>query len=58
MCKEIKVEGMFYFVYDNMIILKSNYYDDVLNKATEYFNKYGKDHMYNLYSVNKYNYKI
>lgn len=48
---------MFYFVWDNMIILKSCEWNDVLEKAIEYFNKYGKDHSYNLYTVNKYDFK-
>ena len=57
MSKEIKVEGMFYFVWDDMIVLKSYIYNDVLEEATKYFNVYGKDHTYNIYTVNKYNFK-
>lgn len=53
--QEIKLE--FYFVYDGMIILKSDEYDNVLNKAIEYFNKYGEQHVYDLYSVNKCSFK-
>lgn len=53
--QEIKLE--FYFVYEGMIILKSDEYDNVLNKAIEYFNKYGEQHVYELYSVNKYSFK-
>ena len=40
-----------------MIILKSDEYDDVLNKAIEYFNENGEQHEYDLYSVNKYPFK-
>lgn len=57
MSKEIKVEGMFYFVWDGMIVLKSYVWGDVLEKAKEYYIKYGKDHEYNLYTVNRYDFK-
>lgn len=50
---DIKIELEFYFVWDGMILLKTNSYQDVLTLAIEYFNKYGKDHIYNLYIVNK-----
>lgn len=53
--EQIKLE--FYFVYDGMIILKSDEYDDVLNKAIEYYNENGEQHEYDLYSVNKYSFK-
>ena len=52
---EIKLE--FYFVYDGMIILKSDEYDKVLNKAIGYYKEYGDNHEYDLYSVNKYTFK-
>lgn len=57
MSKEIKVEVIFYFVWDGLIILESYVWDDVLEKANEYHIKYGEDHAYNLYIVNRYNYK-
>ena len=57
MNNDIKIELEFYFVWDGMIILKSYVWDDVMQKAVEYYNKYGKDHTYNLYSVNKYDFK-
>ena len=47
----------FYFVYDDMIILKSNEYDEALNKAIEYYKENGEQHEYDLYSVNKYTFK-
>ena len=47
----------FYFVYDDMIILKSNEYDEALNKAIEYYKENGGQHEYDLYSVNKYSFK-
>lgn len=47
----------FYFVYDGMIILKSNEYDETLNKAIEYYKENGEQHEYDLYSVNKYSFK-
>ena len=53
--EKIKLE--FYFVYDGMIILKSDEYDEVLNKAIEYFKENGGLHEYDLYSVNKYPFK-
>lgn len=52
---EIKLE--FYFVYDGFIILKSDEYDVVLNKAIEYYKENGEQHEYDLYSVNKYPFK-
>lgn len=57
MSKEIKVEGVFYFVWDDIVILESYVWDDVVEKANEYYIKYGKDHIYNLYTVNRYDYK-
>lgn len=54
---DIKIEFEFYFVWDDMIVLKTNSYQDVLTLAIEYFNTYGKDHNYNLYTVNKYDMK-
>ena len=53
--EQIKLE--FYFVYDGMIILKSNEYDEALNKAIEYYRENGEQHEYDLYSVNKYSFK-
>ena len=47
----------FYFMYDGLIILKSNEYDEVLNKAIEYYKENGNNHEYDLYSVNKYPFK-
>lgn len=47
----------FYFVYDDMIILKSDEYDEALNKAIEYYKENGEQHEYDLYSVNKYSFK-
>lgn len=57
MNKDIKIELEFYFVWNGMIVLKTNSYQDVLAIAIEYFIKYGKDHIYNLYTVNKYDMK-
>lgn len=57
MSKEINVEGIFYFVFDDMIILKSYVWDNVLEKANEYYIKYGKDHTYNLYIINRYDFE-
>lgn len=53
--EQIKLE--FYFVYDGMIILKSDEYDVALNKAIEYYKENGEQHEYDLYSVNKYSFK-
>lgn len=52
-----KIRLEFYFVYDGMIILKSDEYDEVLNKAIEYYKVNGEKHEYDLYSVNKYSFK-
>ena len=49
-----KIRLEFYFVYDGMIILKSDEYDEVLNKAIECYKENGEQHEYDLYSVNKY----
>lgn len=57
MNKEIKIELEFYFVWDDMIVLKTKSHHDVLALAIEYFNKYGEGHNYNLYTVNKYDLK-
>lgn len=57
MNKEIKIELEFYFVWNDIIVLKTKSYHDVLVIAIEYFNKYGEDHNYNLYTVNKYDLK-
>ena len=54
---DIKIKLEFYFVYDGMIILKSDEYDEVLNKSIEYFKENGEQHEYDLYSVNKYPFK-
>lgn len=54
---EVKAEGLFYFVWDDMIILKSYVWDNVCSKANEYYIKYGKDHTYNLYAVKRYDFK-
>lgn len=53
--EKIKLE--FYFVYDGMIILKSDEYYDALNKAIEYYNENGEKHKYYLYTVGKYKLK-
>lgn len=53
--EQIRLE--FYFVYDGMIILKSDEYDEVLNKAIEYYRENVDNHEYDLYSVNKYPFK-
>lgn len=52
-----KIRLEFYFVYDGMVILKSDEYDDVLNKTIEYYKENGDNHEYDLYSVNKYSFK-
>lgn len=52
-----KIRLEFYFVYDGMIILKSDEYDEALNKAIEYYRENGEQHEYDLYSVNKYSFK-
>ncbi|UVY45534.1 MAG: hypothetical protein [Bacteriophage sp.] len=54
---DIKIELEFYFVWDDMIVLKTKSYQDVLILAIEYFNKYGENHNYNLYIVNKHDLK-
>lgn len=53
--EKIKLE--FYFVYDGLIILKSDEYGEALNKAIEYYKENGEQHEYDLYYVNKYSFK-
>lgn len=57
MNKEVTIELMFYFTFDGLIILDSHAYLDVFYKASEYYNKFGEGHNYNIYTVNKYNFK-
>lgn len=57
MNKEITIELTFYFTFDGLIIFDSPAYLDVFDKAIEYYNKYGEGHNYNIYIVNKYNFK-
>lgn len=53
-----KIRLEFYFVYDGMIILKSDEYDVALNKAIEYYKENGEQHEYYLYTVGKYKLKF
>lgn len=54
---DIKIELEFYFVWDDMIVLKTKSYQDVLILAIKYYNKYGANHDYYLYIVNKHEFK-
>lgn len=57
MSKELTIELMFYFTFDGLIILGSHTYGDVIEKAKEYYTKYGEQHTYNIYTLNKYDFK-
>lgn len=53
MKEEIKIKLEFYFVYDGLIIVHSTDYKIIWDTYVEYYNKYGSEHQYNLYTVNK-----
>ena len=53
MNKDIKIELEFYFTFDGLIVLHSTDYRSVWNGYINYYNKYGVNHSYYLYTVNK-----
>lgn len=54
---DIKIELEFYFTFDGLIIAHSTDYKIICDTYIKYYNKYGKDHTYNLYTVNRYDFK-
>lgn len=57
MNKHIKIELEFYFVYDGLIVAHSTDYSIIWETYIRYYEKYGYNHDYSLYAVNKYNFK-
>lgn len=57
MNKDIKIDLEFYFTFDGLIVLHSTDYRIVWNEYIKYYNKYGANHDYYLYTVNKYDLK-
>ena len=54
---DIKIELEFYFTFDGLIVLHSTDYRIVWNECIKYYNKYGANHDYYLYKVNKHDFK-
>lgn len=57
MDKDIKIELEFYFTFDGLIVVHSKDYRIVWNVYIKYYNKYGANHDYYLYTVNKHDIK-
>ena len=57
MNKDIKIELEFYFTFDGLIIVHSKDYGIICDEYIKYYNKYGANHEYYLYTVNKDNFK-
>lgn len=47
----------FYFTFDNLIVVHSTDYGIVQDVYNKYYEKYGDEHTYCLYTVAKYNLK-
>lgn len=54
---DIKIELEFYFTFDDLVILHSTDYRIVWDEYTKCYNKYGNNHDYYLYIVNKHDLK-
>lgn len=54
---DIKIELVFYFTFDSLIVVRSTDYRIVCDEYIKYYNKYGPRHEYYLYTVNKHNLK-
>lgn len=50
---DIKIELEFYFTFDGLIVLHSTDYRIVGDVYIKYYSKYGANHDYYLYTVNK-----
>lgn len=57
MNNDIKIDLEFYFIFDDLIVLHSKDYRIVWDEYIEYYNKYGANHDYYLYTVNKHDLK-
>lgn len=47
----------FYFIFDGLIVIHNTDYEIVQDMYNNYFEKYGYEHEYYLYTVGKYNLK-
>ena len=54
---DIKIKLEFYFTFNGLIIVYSKDYKMVYDECIKYYNKYGANHDYYLYTVNKYDLK-
>lgn len=54
---DIKIELEYYFTFDDLIIIHSKDYKMVWDVCIKYYNKYGANHDYYLYTVNKHELK-
>lgn len=57
MDKDIEIELEFYFTFDDLIVLHSTDYKIVCDVYIKYYSKYGANHDYYLYTVNKHDFK-
>lgn len=57
MKNDIKIELEFYFTFDDLIVLYSTDYRIVWDECIKYYSKYGANHDYYLYTVNKHDLK-
>lgn len=57
MNNDIKIELEFYFTFDGLIVVHSTDYRIVLDEFIKSYNKYGANHDYYLYTVNKHDLK-
>lgn len=54
---DIKIELEFYFTFDGLTIVNSTDYRIVCDEYIKYYKKYGQNHDYYLYIVNKHDLK-
>ena len=52
-----KSQSEFYFTFDGLIVVHSKDYRIVYDEYIKYYNKYGTNHNYYLYTVNKHDLK-
>lgn len=54
---DIKIELEFYFTFDGLIVIHNTDYKIVQDVYNKYYEKYGNNHEYYLYTVDKYKLK-
>lgn len=57
MNKDIKIDLEFYFTFDGLIVVHSKDFRIVRYEYIKYYNKYGANHDYYLYTVNEHDFK-